>query len=422
MEIRANNKDFYLNLNLCRHFLWCLCCFVYIYAYPQANSSDLEKANLESYGCKVTQNNQVVLLMNGHEKFEDLFKYVDNAKSFIHMEYFNFRNDSINSLLISHLHKKAQEGVEIRVIYDAFGNYSNNQPFSKAKHDSIASLGIDIQKFDPLRFPWVNHIFPRDHRKIVVIDGFTAYTGGMNVADYYVDGLEGVGPWRDMHMRIHGPAVDMLHNIFVKMWAKQTGHLLTGTKYFPQGKENVGKAGVAIVDREPNVTNKSIRQLYISMLDNAQHKVMIINPYFTPTKSVRKAIERAIERGIDVQIMISEKSDIPLTPDASHLAAYKLAQKGAKVYMFQNGFHHTKAMMIDDQFCTIGSANLDSRSLRYDYEVNTAIFDSQVTMQLVNMFEMDKKDSQILNHEKWNQKTSWKKTVAWFGSILTPFL
>ena len=406
--------------------LYALCLIITFYingnVWAQHESASKEQADLKQFGFKITDNNKVVLLMNGHDKFEDLFKYVDNAKSFIHMEYFNFRNDSINSLLISHLHKKAKEGIEIRVLYDAFGNSSNNQPFSKQKHDSIAALGIDIQKFDPIRFPWVNHIFPRDHRKIVVIDGITAYTGGMNVADYYVDGLEGIGPWRDMHMRIHGPAVDHLHQIFAKMWAKQTGYLLTGAKYFPQGKDNEGKAKVAIIDREPNVTNKAIRQLYISMLDNAKKKVMIINPYFTPTKSVNKAIERAIERGVDVQIMVSEKSDIPLTPDASHLAAYKLAKKGAKVYMFQNGFHHTKAMMIDDEFCTVGSSNLDSRSLRYDYEVNTAIFDKQVTMQLVNMFEQDKKDSHILDHEKWNQKSTWKKTVAWFGSLLTPFL
>ncbi len=385
-------------------------------------SDSLEMEALRLTGVSVTDGNAVTLLMTGHDKFEDLFKYVKEAKRFIHMEYFNYRNDSINTILINLLHQKAQEGVEVRVMYDAFGNSSNNQPFSRAKHDSIRSLGIQLEKFDPINFPWVNHIFPRDHRKIVVIDGTTAYTGGMNVADYYIDGLEGIGPWRDMHMRIHGPAVDDLHRIFVKMWAKQTGYLLTGARYFPANRPKVGNARVAIVDREPNVTNRSIRHLYISMLDNAKRCVKIINPYFVPTVTVRKAIHRAIERGVDVQIMVSEKSDIPLTPDASHYWAYNLAQRGAKVYMFQAGFHHTKAMMVDDTFCTVGSSNLDSRSLRYDYEVNTAIFDRDVTMQLVNMFEEDKKHSILLDETKWNRKTTWKKGVAWFGHLLTPFL
>ena len=391
-------------------------------AVTELKSDSAEIADLQKTGVSVTKGNSVTLLMTGHDKFEDLFKYVREAKSFIHMEYFNYRNDSINSLLIKLLHQKADEGVEVRVMYDAFGNSSNNQPFSRAKHDSICSLGIQLEKFDPINFPWVNHIYPRDHRKIVVIDGETAYTGGMNVADYYIDGLEGIGPWRDMHMRIHGPAVDDLHRIFTKMWAKQTGYLLTGARYFPAKHQKVGNARVAIVDREPNVTPRSIRHLYISMLDNAKKCVKIINPYFTPTITVRKAIRRAVERGVDVQIMVSEKSDIPLTPDASHYWAFNLAKHGAKVYMFQAGFHHTKAMMVDDTFCTVGSSNLDSRSLRYDYEVNTAIFDRDVTMQLVNMFEDDKKNSVLLDEAKWNQKSTWKKGVAWFGHLLTPFL
>ncbi len=148
------------------------------------SSSAAEQESLRAIGINITDGNKMYLLKSGHDKFEDLFKYVRSARSFIHMEYFNFRNDSINRILIHLLHEKAKEGVEIRVMYDAFGNSSNNQPFSRAKHDSICNLGIRLEKFDPIRFPWVNHIYPRDHRKIVVIDGEIAYTGGMNVADY----------------------------------------------------------------------------------------------------------------------------------------------------------------------------------------------------------------------------------------------
>lgn len=387
-----------------------------------ANAEISEQNDLKAYGFPFSDNNRVTFLKTGHDKFEDLFQHIKQARTFIHMEYFNFRNDSINAILISLLHEKVKDGVEVRVMYDAFGNSSNNRPFSRAKHDSISALGIQLEKFDPIRFPWVNHIYPRDHRKIVVIDGKHAYTGGMNVADYYIEGLEGIGPWRDMHMRIEGPAVNDLHDIFVQMWAKQTGYLLSGAKYFPVHSEKEGNVRLAVVDRHPRTGNKAIRQLYVSMLDNAKKNVRIINPYFVPTHSVRKAIERAIKRGVDVQIMVSEKSDIPLTPDATHYVAWQLAKKGATVYMFQNGFHHTKIMTVDDEFCTVGSANLNSRSLRYDYEINMAIFDHATTMEMVNMFEDDKKSSVILDQEKWNQKTAWKKGVAWFGHLLTPFL
>lgn len=384
--------------------------------------SDVEEMKyLELHGIDVTEGNKVHLLKSGHDKFVDMFDAIRQAKRFVHLEYFNFRNDSIAGLLFDLLAQKVKEGVEVRAMYDAFGNASNNQPIKRHQHDSIAALGIQLVKFDPIRAPWVNHIIPRDHRKIVVIDGEIAYTGGMNVADYYVDGLEGIGPWRDMHMHIEGEAVNKLHEIFAKMWAEATGEMLVSAKYFPM-HEPKGNAKVAIVDRAPKVSNKSIRQLYVSMLDNARTKVRLINPYFVPTHSVRDALKRCIDRGVEVEIMISEKSDIPLTPDASHYVGRLLQKRGAKVYMFNGGFHHTKMMIVDDKFCTVGSSNLDSRSLRCDYEVNTVIFDPDVTAELVSMFENDKKSSILMNTEYWQDKSKWKRFVAWFGNLLTPVL
>lgn len=388
---------------------------------PLMRSDLMEMQTLKNYGLNVSDGNLVYLLKTGHDKFEDLFKYVAKAEKFIHMEYFNYRNDSINSILIHLLHQKAQEGIEVRVMYDAFGNSSNNQPFSRAKHDSICALGIQLEKFDPLNFPWLTHIYPRDHRKIVVIDGQVAYTGGMNVADYYIEGLKGIGPWRDMHMHIEGPAVIDIHKIFIKMWAKQTGQLLTGIRYLPPC-EKKGNIRMAVIDREPNVTNRSIRQLYISMLDNAQKNVKIVSPYFMPTASLRKAIKNAVKRGVDVQIMLSEKSDVPMTPHVVHFWGRQMAKAGVKVYLYQTGFHHTKIMTVDDSFCTIGSSNLDARSLRYDYEINTAVFDKDITMQLVNMFEEDKKESVLLDDAKWQKISAWHKFVGWFGHILTPVM
>ena len=388
---------------------------------PLMRSDLMEMQTLKNYGLNVSDGNLVYLLKTGHDKFEDLFKYVAKAEKFIHMEYFNYRNDSINSILIHLLHQKAQEGIEVRVMYDAFGNSSNNQPFSRAKHDSICALGIQLEKFDPLNVPWLTHIYPRDHRKIVVIDGKVAYTGGMNVADYYIEGLKGIGPWRDMHRHIEGPAVIDIHKIFIKMWAKQTGQLLTGIRYLPPC-EKKGNIRMAVIDREPNVTNRSIRQLYISMLDNAQKNVKIVSPYFMPTASLRKAIKNAVKRGVDVQIMLSEKSDVPMTPHVVHFWGRKMAKAGVKVYLYQTGFHHTKIMSVDYSFCTIGSSNLDARSLRYDYEINTAVFDKDITMQLVNMFEEDKKQSLILDDTKWENKSAWHKFVGWFGHLLTPVM
>ena len=398
-----------------------LLCAVDLSAQDEQRVDSAVAAMLRERDVRVSDGNIVHLLPSGQAKFDDLFAEIKKAEKFIHMEYFNFRNDSINELLISLLLEKVREGVEVRIMYDDFGNMSNNQPVKKKQHRSLAEQGIKIELFDPIRFPWVNHIFPRDHRKIVVIDGRVAYTGGMNVADYYITGIEKIGPWRDMHMHIEGTAVNDLHLIFVAMWEVQTGEVLRGEKYFPK-HNNVDGMRVAIVDRAPRYTNKSMRELFISMLDHAQKKVRIVNPYFVPTNKVRKAIKRTIDRGVEVEIMLSAKSDIPLTPDATHWIGRKLAKRGAKVYLFNGGFHHTKVMMVDDQMCTVGSSNLDSRSLRCDYEVNTVIFDKDVTKQLNDMFDEDLKTSDLLTHERWMKKSVWKRFVAWFGNALTPFL
>ena len=165
-----------------------------------AQSSDsLTVEQMRALGINFSYDNNVELLMSGREKFDRLFEDIRQAKQSVHLEYFNFRNDSIASLLFDILREKRKEGVEVRAAFDGFGNDSNNQPLKKSHLDALHADSINIREFDPIRFPWVNHIWPRDHRKIVIIDGRIAYTGGMNVADYYIVGTEQVGEWRDMH-------------------------------------------------------------------------------------------------------------------------------------------------------------------------------------------------------------------------------
>ena len=438
MENRKMKIKRTLSVLACVMMVWCWS--VSAYADDATQTPDSVVAQfLRERGVKISDGNSVRFLTTGHDKFVDLFEEVKKAKSYIHMEYFNFRNDSIAGLLFHLLAEKAAEGVEVRALYDAFGNASNNKPIDKHMHDSIRSLGINLVKFDPLRFPWVNHIIPRDHRKIVVIDGRVAYTGGMNVADYYIEGIPGIGDWHDMHMHLEGPVVDDLHEIFCRMWAKSTGEELVGYKYFPHsGSLDGGVAGnaeltdakadgsggvrLAIVDRHANKTPSAIRDLFAEMLNTAQHKVMIINPYFVPTHKVRKALKRAIDRGVDVQILLSAKSDIPLTPEASHYVGNNLAKRGAKVYLYHGGFHHTKIMMVDDSYCTVGSSNMDSRSLRCDYEVNTVIFNKAKTMELVRLFNKQLESSTQMKKGYWGTRTAGKKFQGWFGNLLTPFL
>lgn len=383
-------------------------------------------AYLNKQQIPINESNELKLLKSGEEKFKDLFQQIDRAKHHIHLEYFNFRNDSIANALFERLERKAKEGVEIRAIYDAFGNSSNNRPLKKKHIKDIREKGIEIVEFDAIKFPWINHVFHRDHRKIVVIDGVIGYTGGMNIADYYIEGLPEIGEWRDMHLRIKGDAVGELQEIFLAMWNGCTGQDIGGEAYFGCRKDTtdaeVRNKRVAIVDRVPRKKPKIMRRVYAQAIEGATKKVQIVNPYFTPTKSIRSAIKKAVKKGVKVEIMIPGKSDIPFTPDAALYIANRLRKKGADIYIFNGGFHHSKIMMVDSLYCTVGSTNLNSRSLRYDYEVNAFVFDKETTDELTAMFEEDRENSTLLTAEIYKDRSVWKRFVGWFAHLFTPFL
>jgi cardiolipin synthase len=371
-----------------------------------------------------TTNNKVKLLMNGHDKFIDLFNEIRHAQHHIHLEYFNFRNDSIANALFALLKEKANEGVKVRAMFDAFGNWSNNRPLKKRHLEALRKAGIEIVKFDPITFPYINHAAHRDHRKIVVIDGKIGYTGGMNIADYYINGLPKIGQWHDIHVRIEGDAVRYLQGIFLNMWNHETKQHIGGPEYFPDIPtlpDSVAEE-IAIVDRTPRETPRIISRVYATSIKSAHNTIQIVNPYFVPTKSIRKAIRTALKGGTKVEIMIPAVSDIPFTPEVSFHVAHKLMEKGAKIYLFNGGFHHAKIMMVDGSFCTVGTANLNSRSLRYDYETNAFIFDPETTEHLNTMFEHDKQNSTLLTPEIWKKRSHWKRFVGWIGNLLTPFL
>ena len=390
---------------------------------------------LEKDGVVFTHNNSVTLLTSGQEKFDDMFEAIRQAKSSVHLEYFNFRNDSIASALFDLLRLKAKEGVEVRALFDGFGNDSNNRPLKRHHVEALRRDGIEIYEFDPVRFPWVNHVFTRDHRKIVVIDGNVAYTGGMNVADYYIKGTEQVGQWRDMHCRIEGGAVNQLQMIFLRIWNKVTEQNVWGSKYFrayekvemkglkPDTTASAHKQVVGIVNREPRTSNRIIRNFYVNAINAAKDSIKLVNPYLTLSSKLKKALRKAAERGVKVEIMVSLRSDIPLTPDCVFYNVHKLMKHGCHIYLYRPGFHHTKVIMVDGKFCTVGSANLNARSLRFDYEENAVILDRHVTAELERLFDNDKSDCDILTEDYWEQwRTPWQKFVGWFAHLLTPVL
>lgn len=399
--------------------------------------STVRKYLEQTWRVKFTSNNSVVIFKNGQEKFDDLFRAIKLAKKSVHLEYFNFRNDSISRELFKLLEERAECGVKVRALFDGFGNSSNNRPLQRKHLDSLRRRGIEIYEFDPVRFPWINHALHRDHRKIVVIDGSVAYTGGMNVADYYINGKEEFGEWRDIHARIEGDAVGQLQGVFINFWNQVTHQDISGTEYYPgepayseafsslpnDTTSSAQEKTVGVVNRDPVQCPRIIHDTFLEIINNAHSQIQIISPYFTLCRHIKRALKRAAKRGVDVQIMISEKSDIPVTPRIVEYNVRKLMKSGADVYVFQGGFHHSKILMADSICTFLGSSNLNSRSLSFDYECNLFIVDRPTTQVLQQIFCKDR-DTRCfkLTDEKWEKLRRWRRFKGWLFHFLSPLV
>ena len=385
----------------CRAFFSSLAFFICLLPVCAQRADERTIVDFRQMGIPFYEGNQVKLLTSGSMKFEDMFAEIERAQHFVHMDYFKFQEDSICGVLFDILKRKAQQGVKVRIVYDGFGNKSNKMPLTKKFLKEVRALGIEIEAFDKFRFPWINHFFHRNHHKITIVDGAICYTGGMNVADYYLHGKPKVGEWRDMHIRLHGPIVEGYEQIFERMWKAVTGEVLTHEDYVGESRSN-DKVLVALADRIPRQSPDMMRKTYCTAIDNAQQLIQIVNPYPCLSNPVREALNNALARGVKVQFMVSEKSDGQANADVTGIEMKKLMKRGAEVYYYQGGFHHSKVMMIDGLFCTVGTTNLDARSLKFDYEVNSFIFSPQTTRELQQVFQRDVEEHcYLLTPETW---------------------
>ena len=385
------------------------------------DAAERTKRDFLRMGIPMYEASEVRILPTAEIKFHDLFQTIEQAEKYILLDYFKFQQDSICGELLKKLKRKAQQGVEIHIIFDSFGNKSSDLPLSDTLQARIREAGIQIAAFDPVRFPWVNHLLHRNHHKIAVIDGKVVYTGGMNVADYYLHGKPKVGKWRDMHIRMEGTIVQAYEELFWKMWGevKSEERRVKSEERRVKSESNIqGSEGnsdsslftlhsslpIAFASRWPQESPGIMRQTYSTAIDNAQHLVQIVNPYAGLFGEVRAALRRALERGVRVQFMVSTKSDGKANDDVTGLEMRKLMKRGAEVYLYDGGFHHSKVMMIDSIFCTVGTTNLDARSLCFDYEVNAFIFSPTTTHELQQIFRDDIEHSTLLTPEVWKER------------------
>ena len=403
---------------------------------PAKNASQTIAEFLHTnYDVRFQEVNDFQVFTHAADKYAALQADLLRARHSIHFDYFNLRDDSISRVVFGILQQKAAEGVEVRVIIDAFGNGKSPQALHLADIRRLQRSGIDLRIYDRMHFPWLNHFLHRDHRKIVVIDGNVGYIGGMNIADYYIHGKKEIKEWRDLHLRLTGPAVSELQRTFINFWNDQTDEGVHGTSYYqpafeaPTGSTSVGTNPVAlagVINRTPSHANdwpirnnRIARDAARKAIDAARSHIQIVNPYFAPSPMIRRALNRALRRGVRVELMISAQSDVRITPRAVEHCAYKLMKNGAEVYVYEPGFHHSKVMTIDDTVSYVGSVNLDHRSLYADFECNLMVIDPSLTASLQGIFNADKARSFRLTPE--TRKTRFTRGRRIRGRLATIF-
>ena len=402
------------------YFLCCAAVWLTLFHFPslhaQTAGEELREV-LIAQGNPEYEDNEITLLPSAREKFDDMFRTIREARHYVHLEYFIFHSDSVGTALIHLLHEKAREGVEVRLLIDGYGNYKAEHPMKRPLLDSIRSLGISVSLFDPVRFPYIQNISHRDHRKIVVVDGRVAYTGGMNVADYYFHGTKRTGEWRDMQVRLEGPVVDEFERIFAHIWRRVTDETLDSLRYHAVSQTE-GHERMVVVNREPGRLSRQMRRAFVASLDAARERVCIVNPYPTGTRSVRRAMRRAVKRGVRMEVMVSANCDDKLVPEVLAIQMKKLMKRGAEIYYYEGGFHHGKVMTVDGEFCTVGTTNIDARSLRNDYEVNVFVFSPETTAKFDTLFHRDVLRSELLTPETFRRRFPLRSRIV--GRICQP--
>ena len=361
--------------------------------------------------------NRVEVYTLGLSMLQSLLRELGKATKHIHMEFYIFEDDAIGRLVRDVLMEKARAGVEVRVIYDDVGCWHVPNRF----FEEMREAGIEVRSFLKVRFPlFTSKVNYRNHRKIVVIDGKVAFTGGMNIALRYMKGFQW-GIWRDTHIKIEGKAVYGLQTAFLTDWYVVDRTLITSSRYFPE-MDSYGNALMQIVTSDPVGEWRDIMQGLLIAISSSRKYFYIQTPYLLPTEPILMALKTAALAGVDIRIMIPERADTRLTHLASLSYLDDMMCAGVKIYLYQKGFLHSKLIVSDDTLSTVGSTNMDFRSFEHNFEVNAFMYDRTSALILKEIFLKDQKDAFLLQRKQWIKRPWYQKVQESTIRLLAPLL
>src|SRR5690625_3176020 len=379
---------------------------------------DLYYMHLKNNDAIFTQSNSVEIFTDGDEKFTALITDLENATDHIHLLYYIIRHDQLGTKIADVLIKKAQEGLEVRLLFDDMGSRSLSRRYIRR----LKNAGVHVDAFFPPKIPKLNFkINFRNHRKLAIIDGKVGYIGGFNIGDEYLGKKKKFGYWRDTHLRIYGDAVRNMQTRFILDWNQASRNdILYEDRYY--SAIPAGNIGVQIVSSGPDSEWEQIKYGYIKMILSAKEYIYIQTPYYIPDESLRDALRIAVLSGVKVKLMIPNKPDHPFVYWATLSYIGDLLNAGAEVYIYQNGFLHAKTIVVDGKIASVGIANIDVRSFRLNFEVNAFLYDEEIAQKLVDAFQHDITLSTQMTKKLYEQRSIGIRFKESVSRLLSPIL
>ncbi|WP_353129179.1 cardiolipin synthase [Parapedobacter pyrenivorans] len=363
--------------------------------------------------------NKTTLLINGEQKFPALIHAMEAAQHHIHLEYYIFELDGIGNSMIDLLEEKASAGVVVRIIGDAFGS-----PALSRLQARFTASGIEFVTFLPVTFTSLANSNYRNHRKIAIIDGHTAFVGGINISDRYINGDNQSLFWRDTAVKIEGEAVNVLQAQFWMNWHLAGGNPFNlGSDYFYMADRiSAGVASLSFAFSDPGSAAPFNMEAILIGIAEAERTIQLCTPYFIPSDELTTALQLAAASGVAVELMLPAQSDSFLVQHASFSFLKPLLARGVSVYLYEKGFMHAKTICIDGKLAFIGTVNLDIRSFYINFEVSAIINDEELCRQLNAQFEQDKLNSAHMTMDTWLMRPRWKRGLDSICRLLAPLL
>ncbi len=379
-------------------------------------SRTLIKLLQNNSGSRLLLHNRIKVMADGAITFAVMLEELKKAKTGINFMFFIVKEDDLGTRFKDVLIEKAKEGLEVNFLYDAVGSWK----LSKKYRNELEDAGVNVRAFLPVLTPFASRNFNyRNHRKIVTIDGQVGFVGGLNVGDEYVGKKEYFGYWRDTHLMLKGESVYALNNIFLDDWVFSDGEIKDLNIHYP--KHDIKKETLMqIVSCGPDSDKHIIMQGYFKMIASAKKSICITSPYLVPEDALLVALKTAALSGVDVKIIIPTMADHFMVYWANQAHIEDLLESKVKVFAYKDGFMHAKSLMVDGICASVGTANLDIRSMELNFEVNAFIYDKSVVAELRNDYEEDLRRSEMIKLEEFKNRKMYRKVLEVFGRLVSP--